>query len=125
MRKQPPDLHIGQNLADMMRDFRAMPESTACKQRDWDDAELSSSADRVGRTGGARKPMRTIWLASPPPRGHISPNRNCAIINGGASIIARASSREAACSYEWALAPGGGTIGYTFSSTHCVLDLGG
>lgn len=51
LRKYTPDSHISRNLADMMRDFRAMPESATCKQRDWAGDDLAGFSDRVAAMG--------------------------------------------------------------------------
>jgi Beta-lactamase enzyme family len=51
LRKHAPDSHISRNLASMMRDFRAMPESATCKQRDWANDNLAGFSDRVAAMG--------------------------------------------------------------------------
>jgi hypothetical protein len=121
LRKQAPDSHIGRNLADMMRDFRAMPESTACKQRDWDDAELSSYADRVAELGATHAHdlaslMAAAWTYQPKPelRDYY---RRC--LDNRARILTRSGMFA---NGRWLLK--GGTIGYTFFINDCGLIFG-
>ena len=72
LQQHAPRSHISRNLADMMRDFRAMPESTTCKQREWRLAELEEFTKRVAALGAtdARALADLIfatWNYSSPP----------------------------------------------------------
>lgn len=51
LRRHAPASHISRNLADMVRDFRAMPEATTCKQREWDAAGLDRFTAQVATMG--------------------------------------------------------------------------
>ncbi len=64
--------HLACNLAEMVAEFRAVPEAAGCKQRGWDEVGLAAFTDQVAAFGSTNardlaELALSTWNYEPPP----------------------------------------------------------